>query len=68
LGSCPEFEILPPVVLAHAVAVMDGFLRKQMTPEDLFPNLVSGMLDSADVGSRVRSFGHIRHMFSLSHS
>lgn len=36
LGPCPEFEILPPVVLAHAVAVMDGFLRKQMTPEDLF--------------------------------
>jgi hypothetical protein len=36
LGPCPEFEILPPVVLAYAVAVMDGFLRQQMTPEDLF--------------------------------
>ena len=36
LGPCPEFEILRPVVLAHAVAVMDDLLSQQMTAKDLF--------------------------------
>jgi len=36
LGPCPEFEILPSVVLAHAVAVMDGLLRQHVSAEDLF--------------------------------
>ena len=36
LGPSPEFEVLRPVIIAHAVAVMDRLVSQQMTAEDLF--------------------------------
>jgi len=35
LRACPEFQVLWPVVIAHAVAVVDRLIWQQVAAEDL---------------------------------
>jgi hypothetical protein len=47
-----------PSGIWHRWPIVLAWFRRMRT------NLVSDMPDSVDVGLKVRSFGHIRHMFS----